>query len=217
MTPGTRAVSGGHRAAALTRAGVPVAALAALALAGSGCLGEPPIEDRWTLLEITGGPSAVTVIPGQPAAIDLSTRITYRELLTGAVVAEVRASNILTPADVDFSTPDPLVRTQLVDYVIRNSSSLGFATRLTTGFDHLIQNFSMTIDAAGSAPQMPDGFVVDSLNVAGPGTTLFLLVYYGQVDEVEIQGGDEIEVVTPFFSDQYDILATGAVLTNGSP
>jgi hypothetical protein len=217
MSPNPRSASGGRKAAALARAGFPVAGLAALAVAGSGCLGEPPIEERWTLLEITSGPSAATVVPGQPTAIDLGTRLTYRELLTGAVVAEVRASNLLTPADVDFSTEDALARTQMVDYVLRNSSSLGFATRLTTGFDHLIQEFSMTIDAAGTVPPMPDGFVADSLNVAGPGTTLFLLVYYGQVDEVEIEGGDEIEVVTPFFSDQYDILATGVVLTNGSP
>ena len=216
MSPNARAVSGGRKAAALTRAGLAAGSLVVL-VAASGCLGEPPIEDRWTLLEITAGPSAATVVPGQPTAIDLGTRITYRELLTGAVVAEVRASNILTPADVDFSTDDPMVRTQLVDYVIRNSTSLGFATRATTGFDHLIQEFSMTIDAAGVVPPMPDGAVVDSTNTAGAGTSLFLLVYYGEVDEVEIEGGDEIEVVTPFFSDQYDILTTGVVLTNGSP
>lgn len=217
MNRNAHVASGGRKAAALARAGVPVAGLMALAVAGSGCLGEPPIDDRWTLLEITAGPSAGTVVPGQPTSIDLGTRLTYRELLTGAVVAEVRASNILTAADVDFSTDDALARTQMVDHVLRNSSSLGFATRLTTGFDHLIQEFSMTIESAGAAPQMPDDFVADSLNVAGPGTTLFLLVYFGEVDEVEIEGGDEIEVVTPFFSDQYDILATGVVLTNGSP
>ncbi|MCA9752098.1 MAG: hypothetical protein KC591_07900 [Gemmatimonadetes bacterium] len=194
-------------------------ALSTVALAGlvsAGCLGEPPIEDRWTKLEIMSGPSAVAVTEGTPSEIALSARITYRELLTGAVVAEVRASDTLTPADVDFTTDDWLARAQMVDLVLRNSRSLGFVARPSTGFDHLIRDYDLSIEAAGVTPPMPDDVVADTTAV-GPTTGLFLLLYFGDVDEVRLSTGEEIEVVTPFFTDEYEILATGIALESGSP
>jgi hypothetical protein len=178
------------------------------ALCLPGCLGDPPIEERWTLLEIVDGPSATALVPGQPASLSLTARITYREILTGAVIAEVRASSLLAAGDTGFEfSSNPLGKARDVDAVLRNSVSLGFATREVTGFDHLMQDIPLTIDAAGWA-------AADSLG--GPTSGLFLVVYFGQVDEVEMANGEEVEVVTPFFSDQWDILSSGVELTSGS-
>lgn len=180
-----------------------------------GCLGDPPIEERWTLLEIVDGPDVSSIVPGQATPISLTARITYREILTGAVIAEVRASTSLQPADTGFEfDSDPLGEAQDVDEVLRNSVSLGFATRAVTGFDHLVQDIPLTIDAAGLTPAIPNSSAADSLQGAASG--LFLVVYFGEVDEVEVAGGEEIEVVTPFFSDQWEILSTGVELSPGS-
>jgi hypothetical protein len=194
-----------------------VASLGALALAGllSGCLGDPPIEERWTRLEVMSGPDAASIVPGQPTTISVTARITYREILTGAVIAEVRASTSLQPADTGFEfDSDPLGEARDVDEVLRNSVSLGFASRAVTGFDHLVQDIPLTIDSAGLTPPIPNSTAADSLQ--GTASGLFLVVYFGQVDEVEIAGGEEIDVVTPFFSDQWEILSTGVELTPGS-
>ena len=124
-------------------------------------------------------------------------------------------STSLQTADTGFEfDSDPLGEAQDVDEVLRNSVSLGFATRAVTGFDHLVQDIPLTIDAAGLTPAIPNSSAADSLQGAASG--LFLVVYFGEVDEVEIAGGEEIEVVTPFFSDQWEILSTGVELSPGS-
>lgn len=198
----------------MSRRGASIGALLAAVLM-PGCLGEPPIEERWTLLEIANGPDVTEIVPGQSTPISLTARITYREILTGAVIAEVRASTSLQPGDTGFENDsDPLGEARDVDEVLRNSVSLGFATRAVTGFDHLVQEIPLTIDAAGLTPPIPNSTAADSLQ--GSASGLFLVVYFGQVDEVEIQGGEEIDVVTPFFSDQWDILSSGVELTPGS-
>ena len=49
-----------------------------------GCLGEPEIDERWTLVEFLNaspGPSAVA--GGQPLDVTVSGRITYRQIHTG--------------------------------------------------------------------------------------------------------------------------------------
>jgi hypothetical protein len=189
--------------------------LGAAALLLPGCLGEPPIEERWTLLEIVGEPSLAPVVPGQAAPISLTARVTYREILTGAVIAEIRASTMLGPGDTGLENDsDPLGAARDVDEILRNSVSLGFATRAVTGFDHLVQEIPLTIETAGMTPEVPEGAVADTL--AGPARGLFLLLYFGEVEEEENEEGDEIEVVTPFFSDEWDILSTGQELGAGS-
>lgn len=201
--------SPGGRAVATTTA---CSLLSVMVFAGAGCLGDPPIEERWSRIEITNEPSTLLVTEGEAAPLSVGARLTYREILTGALVAEVRVSDTLTPADVDFEAEDWRQRAADVDLVLRNSRSLGFASRATTGFDHLMVDFNLGIEAAGVTPPMPPEAMADSSAVAGPTTGLFLLVYFGDVEEVRLEDGSEIDVVTPFFSDDYDILAAGRVL-----
>ena len=193
-----------------------VAAVTAAALLLPGCLGEPPVEERWTRLEFADAPDVTEVTPGQPATITLTARLTYREILTGFVVAEVRRSDTLTAADVGFEkTDDPVGMARDVDRVIAESVSLGFASRAVTGFDHLIQEIPLSIDA-GLPPPMPDGVPVDSTAVA-PGGNLVLLVYIGDVDEVELRNGDRIDVVTPRLSEANELLTLGVELAPPAP
>ncbi|GJM43598.1 MAG: hypothetical protein DHS20C21_04400 [Gemmatimonadota bacterium] len=187
----------------------------ALVLATGGCLGEPPIEERWTLLEIVEAPDLSAVVPGAASEVISKARITYREILTGSVIAEVRASSTIGAADVAFDQEeDRLAMARDVDYLLRNSTSIGFASRAVTGFDHLIQEMEFTFDA-GMLPPSP---LPDSTQVLPPtDSNLFFLVYFGDVDEVEIEGGMEIEVVTPTFSDEADILSVGMELLPPTP
>ena len=200
------------------RAACAAAPLGAVALLLPGCLESPPLDQRWTLLELANGPDVTTVTPGSPGQIALTARITYRKLLTGFVIAEVRASDTLGPQDVTF-TPheDALTRARDVDRIIAQSTSLGFASRAVTGFDHLIQEIPLTIDA-GLPPPSAGGAVADSVARAGvhPAKGLFLLVYFGNVDEVEMDDGSRVDVVTPFPSEGNEILSTGISIDQGS-
>lgn len=189
---------------------------ASAALLVPGCLGDPPIEERWTRLEFAQAPSVTEVAPGQSTPITLTARLTYREILTGFVIAEVRRSDTLTADDVEFErTDDPLLLAREVDRVIAESTSLGFASRAVTGFDHLIQEIPLEIDA-GFPPPAADGTAVDSTAVAG-GAGMFLLLYIGDVDEVELRNGDEIEVVTPRLSEANELLTVGVELAQPAP
>ena len=188
-----------------------VAGLTAATVLLPGCLGEPPIEERWTRLEFAQAPDVTEVTPGQATPITLRARITYREILTGFVIAEVRRSDTLTAADVGFErTDDPVGMARDVDRVIAESTSLGFASRAITGFDHLIQEIPLELDA-GFPPPRGDGTAVDSTAVAGGGG-LFLLLYIGDVDEVELRNGDRIDVVTPRLSEANELLTVGVEL-----
>jgi hypothetical protein len=163
-----------------------------------GCLGEPPIEDRWTKLEIleAAPPDASAYAGG--AAVTVRARITYRELLTGFLVADLRESATLLPGDTGFEdTDDWLGRARDVDQVLAGSSTLGHHALPVTGFDHLIQEATLTFD--GAAPS---------------GGTLFLVLYFSEdVEEVELPGGGEMEIVTPVFSTERDILSAGVELS----
>lgn len=183
-----------------------LASLGAAFLLG-GCLGEPPIEEQWTRLELLETSDLAGLAPGVSAPVTVRARITYRELLTGAVIAELRAGNGITLDDTGFERgdDDPRATAQDVDFVLRNSTSIGFDAKPVTGFDHLIQEMELTFDA---------GFVPPSAEETPPaeppsGSPVFLILYFGDVEEVEIAGGEEIEVVTPTFSDEADILSVG--------
>ncbi len=72
----------------------PVSAIAAVCMAAAlaGCLDEPEIDERWTLVELMAtspGPSAL--LPAdQEVDIAVTGRITYRDIETGFLVAEAR-------------------------------------------------------------------------------------------------------------------------------
>jgi hypothetical protein len=160
----------------------------------SGCLGEPPIEEQWTRLEILSVQPADVASYASGAAVTVNARITYREVLTGFLVADVRESGVLTADDTGFEDPaDPLSRARDVDLVLVNSTSLGHHAVPVTGFDHLIQEMTLSIDATPAT-----------------GGGLFIVLFFSDdVEEMELPGGAEVEIVTPVLSTEMDILSAG--------
>ena len=97
----------------------------------------------------------------------MEARITFRELLTGFLVVDVRSSATLTGSDVDLeddpdNDEDGLDVARDVDRVLLDSTSLAVEAVPITGFDHLIRDLTVELDAA-----VPDA--------AG---AFFLLVYF---------------------------------------
>jgi hypothetical protein len=195
--------SGPRQLAALAATATLVAAL----LSGCDAFDEPTIEDRWTRLDF----AASNVTPGQivPAGgnvqVNVNAAITYRSILTGFVVAEMRASSTVTPDMVSLhpDAPRELMAAQ-IDSLLTNSVSVGRATRAVTGWDHLIQHIDLTF--TGSA-------VRDTSGAAPAG--LFVICYLGSGDEIELENGEDSLVVTPFPSAQYEILPVGLELSVG--
>ena len=79
-----------------------VAAAAAGAIALGGCLGEPEVDEQWTLVEVldVSPQPGHTATAGQPLNVTVNGRITYRRILTGFLVAEVRYSPAVPPSQV---------------------------------------------------------------------------------------------------------------------
>ena len=180
-------------------------ALLALALVlVAGCLDEPEIEDRWTLLEMQGATlsSLQPVSPGPIDSIRVNTTITYRSIITGFAVAELRASSSISSADV-FLAPDAARERMAydIDRILANSVSVGRATRAITGWDHLIQPIDFTFNA-----------VVPGADSTGAPPGLFLVFYLGAGDEIERPDGTDTLIVTPFLSSDYEILPVGVEL-----
>ena len=194
------------------RAGVALALvtlMGLLALASSGCLGEPKVEDRWTRVDIAGSNlvTAQQVSAGSTLPITVSTDITFRRILTGYAVAELRASTSLSPALLQLRPDaDRLRMANDIDRLLATSVSMGRVTRAITGWDHLIQriDFSFT----GVVP----GSVTDSLGT-GPVAGLFLVCYLGSGQRIELANGMDSVAVTPFVSNVYEVLPVGLPLT----
>jgi len=171
-----------------------------------GCLGEPEIDERWTLLEfldVSPQPDQ-TMSASQPVNVTVNGRITYRQILTGFLVAEVRYSDTMTPTNVILDPAEhTLDAAQNVDVILANSVTAGRATRAVTGWDHLMQGINLSFSATVPAQMFPNG----------PGTApvggLFLVLYMGEGDEIELQDGSDSLVVTPFVSTDYEVLHTG--------
>jgi hypothetical protein len=177
----------------------------------SGCLGEPPLEERWTLLEILEATptDAAAFSVGGSTEVTVKGRIIFREVLTGFLVAEVRASDALTTNDTLLDREEHFrEKATDIDMILQNSVSLGFDAIPVTGFHHLIHDLTFTFDA-GTIPLGADGMPAGAAVVP---TGLFLVLYFGDVDEVELNDGSEIEVVDPTFSTDADILSTGIEL-----
>jgi len=185
------------------------AVLPALALVSlPGCvLDEPEIDKRWTVLEfvdVTPQPGQ-TSPGGQPLNVSVKGRITYRDILTGFLVAEVRYSDTISPASVPLDpTENTLEAAQAIDYILANSVTAGRATRAVTGFDHLMQDIDLSFTAT-VPPEMYAGG-------ATAGRGLYLLLYMGAGDEIELANGADSLVVTPFVSTQYEVLHNGFAL-----
>jgi hypothetical protein len=180
------------------------AALAALV--AFGCvLDEPTIDERWTLVEfLSMNPRPEqNVSATQPINVSVKGRITYRRIVTGFLVAEVRYSDTISPQNVALATDEHTLEiAQDVDRILANSVSTGRATRAVTGFDHLMQdlnlNFTAQVPAALTTPGAPGG--------------LYLVLYMGEGEEIQLQNGTDSLVVTPFVSTNEEILHTGYTL-----
>lgn len=175
----------------------PLAMLAVLWLA---CLDEPDIDETWTKLEfvsVTPGPDQMRSA-SSPINVSLEGRITYRRILTGFLVAEVRYSPTIAPSSVLLNPETHTLNdAQDIDRILANSVTTGRATRSTTGFDHLMQDVNLSFTAG-----VPAGAA------AGTGG-LYLLLYMGEGDEVEQEDGTDSLVVTPFRSTDKELLHTG--------
>jgi hypothetical protein len=168
-----------------------------LVLLGAGCLGEPALEDRWTRLDLR---DPLPAAPDSTAADTLTVqgRVVFRSVITGAVIAEIRASDTVSYASVNLD-PDAergdLLRD--VQAVLDNSTVLASATLPITGWDHLIRD--MTLGLSWTRP-------------ATPPAGLFLVFYLGTVEEMETpQGGEEI-IITPFVFEDVEVLPMGMEL-----
>ena len=189
------------------------AALLLLAVTASGltgCLWEPKIEDQWTRLDL----ESASVVPLQAvttgSSISLSGRanVTYRAILTGVVVAELRASSAV-PAAAMVVHPDAerVPMATAIDQILQSSVSLGRDTRLVTGWDHLIQPFDFSFS----------GTVPAALDSTGAPIGLFLICYLGSATEIQLPSGADSLVVTPLNSSQYQVLPVGMALTVAGP
>jgi hypothetical protein len=164
------------------------------------CLDEPEIDETWTKLEflsVTPGPRQASSA-GQPVNVSLKGRITYRRILTGFVVAELRYSPTIAPSSVLLNPEEHTLNdAQDIDRILANSVTTGRATRAVTGFDHLMQDVNFAFSGG-----VPAG--------AASGTGgLYLLLYMGEGDEVEQEDGTDSLVVTPFRSTDREVLHTG--------
>ena len=168
---------------------------AAFAALLSGCLSEPEIDERWTLVQFVESAPAPGQIRTGAVPVTVKGRVTYRKILTGFLVAEVRYSPSIAPSSVFLDTEESTLETaETVDDILANSVTVGRATRAVTGFDHLIQEIDLSFTAL--APATTTG-------------GYFLLLYLGSGEEVETEEGEDSLVVTPFISTRQEILHTG--------
>ena len=195
----------------MTRPSPRLLGLVACCALAAGCLGTPKIEDRWTRLDL----EAVTFTPGQPlmpasaCSVQVASSITYRKIVTGFAVMELRASSSINGAQVVLAPDAPRMRmAEDIDRILPNSVSLGRVVRPITGWDHLIQRFDL-----GFTAQLPAA--TDS---SGAPVSVFLLTYLGSGEEIERPGQSDTVIVTPFVSTQMEILPVGMpVAVSGVP
>jgi hypothetical protein len=201
----TSPVRTGATAGRRARRAAALLVLAAAALPLASCLGKPEVEDRWTLIEIVSAnhTPGQAVTPGARDSIAMVARVTYRSILTGYAVAELRASNTVANGTVTLA-PDadrPTMASD-IDRILANSVSAGRVVRAVTGWDHLVQTMDLSFAAVPPA----------SLDTTGATSGLFLLCYLGSGERIELRDGSDSIAVTPFLSSQYQILPVGMKL-----
>jgi len=186
----------------ILRGRVLLAVMVVAATALLGCLDEPGIDETWTKLEFlssTPGPQQSRTV-SQPINVSVKGRVTYRSILTGFLVAEVRYSPTITPASVALNPDEHTLKdAESIDRILANSVTAGRATYPSTGFDHLMQDVNLNFTA-----QLPAG--------AATAGGCYVLLYMGSGDEVERQDGTDTLIVTPFRSNDRQVLHTGFAL-----
>jgi hypothetical protein len=167
----------------------------------AGCFDEPKIEDRWTRVDIDQSSLAPfqTLAPGARESITVQTRVTFRRILTGYAVVELRASSIPTSAVALHPEAPRVPMATGIDSILANSVSCGRAIRAVTGWDHLIQNLNLGF--SGVVPASASG--------------LYLLVYLADGEKIELPNGADSVSITPYASTPYEILPVGMELGIG--
>jgi hypothetical protein len=197
---------------ALARASL-LAALVVAAASASGCLGKPKVEDGWTRVDLdaTAFAPAMPLSPGAPCSVSVSTSVTYRRIVTGYLVTELRATTPGGPSGY-YIAPDaermPMARS--IDVLLANSVSVGRAVRPITGWDHLIQRFHLSF-----AAWTPTSVDTNGVPAGAPGN-FFLVSYLGSGEEIERPGQEDSIAVTPFVSSQAEVLPIGMPVVVGS-
>ena len=175
-----------------------------LAVTGAGgCFDAPKLEDRWTRVDLLGAnvTASQALTPGSMQTFQLATTVTYRAIVTGYAVAELRASSVVPLTSVDLGANAPRLRmAQDIDRILLNSVSMGRTIRPVTGWDHLIQHidfsFTAPVPAAGDSSMSPSG-------------GLYLLCYLGSGVKLELPSGADSIIVTPFNSEASQVLPVG--------
>jgi hypothetical protein len=191
----------------------PLAVALLLSCVIAGCLEEPPIEERWTNVRIDGQnlDASAPLAMGDSTDVHVTTSVRFEDLVTGYVVAELRASQSLSYEDLQLdAADDPILESEDVERIIAQSVPIGRATRSTVGFPQLIRHFDFdfgirvpsqvdsTYDPPGGAPQ-----------------SLFLLVYIADGEEIRLETGRDSLVVDPFVTRDRRVLHKGLPVVLG--
>ncbi len=168
-----------------------------------GCYDAPKLEDRWTRVDLESANVSAfqTLTLGAAESVTVNASVTYRQILTGYAVAELRVSPTTTPGALPIN-PDAtrLPMAQAIDSLLVNSVSIGRATQAVTGWDHLIQHLGFRFNVAVPV-------VLDSTGTGGG--AVFLVCYLGSGDRVRRLGMADTIIVTPFKSAEYQVLPFG--------
>jgi len=188
----------------IRRAGLAMAILPPLALAaaGGGCLEAPGVDETWTRLEVLASqPTASTLVaPGGTLVVSVDARITFRAIRTGDLAIELRRGDAALAAAHPLRPEDePRLHSRRVETLLAATTPVAGASRAVTGFDHLM----MDTQLAFTAPLPAD---LDSTE------GLWLLLFFGQGEEVRREGMADTVLVTPVAMDSLEILATGFAL-----
>ena len=185
---------------------IPVIAAVCMTAALAGCLDEPEIDERWTLLEMlqtTPGPAAI-LPASQAVEVAVQGRITYRAIRTGFLVAEARYANNLDRSGLVLDPEEHTLESALeIETILANSVTTGRAVKAVTGFDHLQQTIDLSFTA--QVPAELTGGNPDSTGFRG----LYLVLYMAEGEEIELDGGVDSLVVTPFRVEETQVLHTG--------
>ena len=171
----------------------------------AGCLNEPGIEERWTDLEIVAaskdGSELVDYSAGETLSLDA--RVNYRSILTGALVAELRASGTIDASMVNLEAGERQIGAAAdIDFILANSVTAGRDFHSVTGFPQLVQEISFSFDSFRPAGEA----------LRGPISGLFLVLYMGDEDEIELSDGSDSTVITPFDSRSKQLLHKGIAI-----
>lgn len=184
-----------------------------LALLLGGCLGEPPVEERWTNLEFLEV-ADFGVLPfhmGDSVSVHVTSRVTFRDQFVGFMVGELRVSQTLS-ADSLFldHTSDAIIASENVDRLLTQSSPVARGTKGLAGFPQLRRTIDMQFEA--TVPGFVDGRFDPP---GGVPRGLFLVLYMGEGEEVEQEDGTDSLVVQPFLTHEDRILAKAIALPFG--